>query len=177
MNNPGIDLATWERLRTRWSDLQSAGHKVKIEFHLIANPENAEDILAIDVIQQVGDEILTETVQRKAGEAYQSLGIVGLSLERLVEAYKELMREAHQQAGQPDADLIVTMSPSSPTAGEVSGYLVNPSSGVRSNLLIDHRHYYVLNELREKMVETTGGNWKSVKAVYHSGDLEFCFEY
>ena len=98
MNNPGIDLEIWERLRKKWADLQSDGHSLEIEFRLITDPKDEDNVLAIDVIQTVDDEVFTETVQRNAEEAYAALGIAGLSMERLVEVYKEIMRQLFRQA-------------------------------------------------------------------------------
>ena len=177
MNNPGIDLEIWEQLKRKWSDLDTNGHKLKIDFKLIADSKDENNILAIDVIQHIDDEIITETVQHTAGEAYAALGIAGLSRERLVEVYKEIMKQLHSQAKQPDMDLVVTMSPSSPTSGEVDGLLVHPDATVQGSILVNYCHYYMLNALREKMIESTGDAWRKIRAVYHSGDLEFYFEY
>src|SRR5215207_6100286 len=113
-NNPGIDLAIWKRLRKRWAELENAGHKLKIDFHLLADVDDENNILAIDVIQTINNEVITETVERNSGEANSMLGIAGLSAERLIEVYKEMMRQLHQQIKQEDMDLIVTMSSTSP---------------------------------------------------------------
>ena len=176
MNNPGIDLAIWKRLRKRWAELEKARYKLKIDFHLLADVDDENNILAIDVIQNINDELITETVQRRTGEAYVTLGIAGLSMESLVEVYKEMMHQLHQQTQQKDADLIVTMSPSSPTSGEVRGYLEDGRSDIKSSVLVNYQHYYMLNALREKMIESAGEGWSKVRAVYRSGDLEFYFE-
>lgn len=177
MNNPGIDLAIWERLRKRWARFEAAGHKLKIDFHLLADVDDEENILAIDVIQNINDDIFVETVQRSAGEAYTVLGIDGLSKEGLIEVCKEMMRQLHSQAKQQDADLIVSMAPSSPASGETRGYVEERQSHIKSSVLVNYQHYYVLNALREKMIQSTGDGWSKVTAVYHSGDLEFDFEY
>jgi hypothetical protein len=177
MNNPGIDLAIWKQLRKKWAELQSDGRKLKIDFRLVADPENERNILAIDVIQNIDGEIVTETVQRNAGEAYRTLGIAGLSRERLVEAYKGMMHDLYRQTKHKDADLIVSMSPSSPASGEVSGYIEKHGSGVRSSVTVNYQHYYLLNALRERMMELEGKGWSKVRAVYRLGDLEFYFEY
>ena len=113
MNNPGMDLEIWERLKKKWAELQSAGHKLEIEFRLITDPEDEDNVLAIDVIQTIDDDVFTETVQRNAKEAYAALGIAGLSMERLVEVYKEIMRQLFRQAKTREGKLIVTMSGSS----------------------------------------------------------------
>jgi len=177
MNNPGIDLAIWERLRKRWARFESAGHKLKIDFHLLADIDDEKNILAIDVIQNINDDIFVETVQRNAGEAYKVLGINGLSKERLIEVCKEMMRQLHGQAKHQDVDLIVTMAPSSPTSGETRGYVEERQSHIKSSVLVNYQQYYLLNALREKMIESTGDGWSKVTAVYRSGDLEFYFEY
>jgi len=177
MNNPGIDLAIWERLKKRWARFVSAGHKLKIDFHLLADVDDEENILAIDVIQNINDDIFVETVQRNAGKAYSVLGINGLSKENLIEVCKEMMRQLQSQAKQHDADLIVTMTPSSPASGETRGYMEERQSHIKSSVLVNYQQYYLLNALREKMIESTGDSWSKVKAVYHSGDLEFYFEY
>ena len=177
MNNPGIDLEIWKQLRKKWSDLNASGHKVKVDFRLIADPNDENKILVIDVVQNINDETVTETVQRSAGEAHATLGLAGLSMERLVEVYKEMMHQLHGQAKQRDADLIVTMSPTSHTSGEVRGYLQKHNSDTKSSVLVNYRHYYLLNAIREKMIELVGDGWSKVKAIYHSGDLEFYFEY
>ena len=178
INNPGMDRATWERLKGKWSELDKNGHEVTVEFRLVADPKDDRNILAIDVIQNVDGEIITETVQRKAGEAYITLGIAGLSRERLEEVYKEMMQGLHRQLGlKKDVDLIVTMCPSSPAAGEVRGYTEKNGSGEKSSISVNYQYYYMLSALREKMIESTGDGWSKVKAVYRSGDLEFYFEY
>ena len=175
MKNPGIDLATWENLRKRWIELDATGHTLKVDFHLVGNPKKETDILAIDVIQHVDEEVITETVQRKAGEAYETLGVAGLSVERLVEVYKEMLEKLYSQQVKPgDTALVVTMSPSSETSGETRGYV--QSSGVQSSLPVDYQHYYVLNALREKMIETAGKGWSKVRVVYRPGALEFYFD-
>ena len=177
MNNPGIDLENWERLRKKWSELQARGRKLRIEFRLIASKKDENDIIAIDVVQNVDNEIFTETVQRKAGEAYTTLGIAGLSMESLVAAYKTLLSQLARENKKQDANLIVTMAPSSPSSGEIRCYLEIGNSDVQGDILVNYRHYYVLSALREKMLEILGDGWKKVKAVYRSGDLEFYFEY
>jgi hypothetical protein len=178
INNPGIDRAIWERLKNKWSELDKNSHKLTVEFKLIGDPKDDRNILAIDVTQNIDGEVITETVQRKAGEAYTTLGIAGLSRERLEEVYKEMMDQLHRQTGQKkDVDLIVTMSPSSPLSGEIRGYTEKRDSGEKSSVSVNYQHYYILNALREKMIESTGDGWSQVKAVYRSGDLEFYFEY
>lgn len=177
MNNPGIDAEIWNQLRKKWSDLATQGHKLKITFKLIKDSKDTSKILAIDVIQNIDEELIIETVQRVAGEAYETLGIGGVSMERLVGVYKEMMDKLYRQTQQRDVDLIVTMSPNSSTAGEVQGYIEKDSAKMQSSVSVNYRHYYVLNALREKMIESTGDAWHSVRATYHSGDLEFYFEY
>ena len=176
MNNPGIDLEIWERLRKKWNDLNASGNEVKVEFRLIADPKDEKHVLIIDVIQKINDETVLETVQRSAGEADTTLGIAGLSMERLVSVLKGMMHQTHRQEKQSEAKLIVTMSPSSPVSGEVKGILEVPDSGTKS-VLVSYRYYYLLNALRERMIELLGDRWSMVKAVYQPDALEFYFEY
>ena len=177
MNNPGVDRSTWERLKNKWSELDKNGHKLTVEFRLVADPKDNRNILAIDVVQNVDDEVITETVQRNAGEAYPILGIAGLSREQLEEVYKEMMQGLHHQLGlKKDVDLVVSMSPSSLTSGEVRGDMENRTSGEKSSISVNYQHYYLLNALREKIIESAGDGWSTVRAVYRSGDLEFYFE-
>lgn len=177
MNNPGIDLEIWKQLRTKWTTLDASGQRIKVDFRLIGDPNDKNKILVIDVVQNINDELVTETVQRSAGEAYAVLGIAGLSMERLVEVYKEMMKQLHGEGRQRDADLVVTMSPSSTTSGEVKGILQKPDSDMKSSVLLNYSHYYTLNALREKMIELVGDSWIKVKAVYGPGGMEFYFEY
>jgi hypothetical protein len=177
MNNPGINLEIWERLRKKWAELEAFGHKLKINFQLLSDANDEKNILAIDVIQNVNNEIIIETVQRNAGEAYAALGIAELSMEQLVEVYKKVLKQLHHKSEQRDMDLIVTMTPSSVTSGEIKGYFKKPDSDLENSVLVDYRHYYILNAIREKMRNFTGDSWSMVKAVYHSNDLEFYFEY
>ena len=177
MNNPGMDLEIWERLKKKWAELQSAGHNLEIEFRLITASEDKNNVLAIDVIQTIDDDIFTETVQRNAKEAYTALGISELSIERLVDVYKEIMGQLFRQAKTREGKLIVTMSTSSHLSGEVRGYIENPDSNRKNGFQVNYRHYYILNALRDKMVELVGDNWHIVRAVYRSGGLEFYFEY
>ena len=177
MNNPGIDLELWQQLRKKWTELDAHGHKLNIEFKLISDPEDKSKVIVIDVVQNIDGNPVTETIQRKAGEAYSMLGIAGLSMERLVGVYKELMEQQHRQTNQRDLDLVVAMSPTSPTSGEVRAFLEKPDHPVQSSVLVNYRHYYLLNALRDRMIEIVGENWIRVRAVYHAGDLEFYFEY
>ena len=156
MNNPGIDLEIWENLRKKWADLNSRGHKVSIEFRLVSHPADRKNILAIDVVQRINDDIVVETIQKKAGEAYMPMGIHGLSIEQLKDAYQSI---ASEDAGQRDADLIVTMTPTSPTSGALHGVLEKHNSDIQNSVAVNYRHYYVLNALREKMIEQRGENW------------------
>jgi len=176
-NNPGMDMEIWKQLRKKWTDLDANGHKVKVDFQLIADPNDKKRVIAINVVQHIDGEPVIETVQRNAGEAYLLLGIAGLSMEGLISVYKKIMQELHSQANQREANLIVTMSPNSPTSGEVRGYLLKPNASEKTNIQLHYRHYYVLNALREKMIEVLGERWSQVKAVYHWGGLEFYFEY
>lgn len=176
MNNPGIDTATWESLQKKWSELESAGHTLKIEFKLIANPKDETNILAIDVFQHVDEEVITETVQRQAGEAYETVGVAGLSMESLVALYDKMLDQVYfQQEDRSELNLIVTMSPSSKTSGELRGCVERPEG--KSGLQLDYQHYYVLNALREKMKEMLGEEWREVRAAFVSRRLEFYFEY
>ena len=177
MNNPGIDLEIWKQLRKKWDELDTEGHKLKIEFKLITAPEDKSKILVIDVIQHIDGDPVTETVQRNSDEVYAAMGIAGLSMERLVGVYKEMIRQLYRQANQRDMDLIVAMSPTSPTSGEIRAYLQKPENPVQSGILVNYRHYYVLNALRNKMIEVLEESWTQVRAVYHAGGLEFYFEY
>jgi len=178
MNNPGIDLKIWEQLRQKWDVLNAGGHKVKVEFKLITDPNDEKKVLLIDVIQNIDNEMVTETVQKSSREAYPVLGLDGLSMESLVAAYKEKMKKLHRQAGgKRDSTLVVTMSPSSATSGEVIATLEEKDSNAKNSVLVNYIHYYILNAMREKMVEIVGDSWSRVKAVYKSEELEFYFEY
>jgi hypothetical protein len=177
MNNPGIDLKIWEQLRKKWADLDSKGHQIKVEFKLITDPKDENSVLIIDVVQNIDNEPITETVQRVAKEAYTQLGIADVSLERLIEIYMKTMQQLHNDIGQRDATLIVTMSPTSPTSGEVRAALEKADHGTQESILINYRHYYILNAMREKMMEKLGDEWRQVRAVYQRGELEFYFEY
>ena len=177
VDNPGIDRAIWERLKHKWSELDKHGHKVTVEFRLIGNPKDDRNILAIDVIQHIDDEIITETVQRNAGEAYLILGIAGLSREQLEDVYRGMMQGLHRQMGlKADVALVVSMAPSSPLSGEARGYTETHDSGEKSSVFVNYPHYYLLNALREQMLEPTGEGWSKVRAVYRSGGLEFYFD-
>jgi len=177
MNNPGINLEIWERLRKKWTELEASGNKLKIDFQLISDANEEGNILAIDVIQNVNNEIITETVQRNAGEAYAALGIAELSVEQLIEVYKKVLEQLHRQSKQRDMDLIVTMTPSSATSGEIKGCFKKPDSDSEKSALVDYRHYYLLNAIREKMMTLAGDGWSKVKAIYRSGELGFYFDY
>jgi hypothetical protein len=96
-------------------------------------------------------------------------------VEHLVDVYKEMLAQMQRSQVSRDATLIVTMSPSSKTAGEIRGYV--EKSGVKSSMPVNYRHYYMLNALREKMIEIAGDEWNQVKAVYEFDSLEFYCEY
>lgn len=177
MNNPGMDIEIWKQLNRKWDELDSKGHQLKVEFKLITSPDDTDRTMMIDVIQRIDDEIVVDTVQHKVGEAYEALGLVGLSMERLVQVYKDILKNIHNQAKQYKSDLIITMSPTSHTSGEVQGYLQSHDEPVKQAVDTNYKHYYVLNALREKMIEQLGEDWKQVKAIYKSDVLEFYFDY
>ena len=179
MNNPGIDMEIWKQLRQKWTELDAKGHKIKVDFNLLKDPRDGKNILAIDVVEHIDKKLVTETVQHKAGEAYAVLGIEGLSMERLVEVYKSMLKKLYQDAKPHDPKLepSVTMTWHSPTAGEVEGLFIHPDAPVQSSVPVNYQHYYVLNALRDKMIESTGDAWKRVRAEYHAGDVDFYFEY
>ena len=177
MKNPGIDLKVWKQLSEKWTKLDANGHLLKINFKLITNDKKKDKTLAIDVVQTIDEAIIVETVQRRKGEAYAALGIAGLSVERLKDVYKEMMAQLHSRSGQPESDLVITMCPTSPTSGEVQAYLQSHDEPVKQAVLTNYKHYYVLNALREKMIEQLGENWKHVKAIYKQDAVEFYFEY
>lgn len=176
MKNPGIDLKVWKQLREKWSSLDAKGHSLKIEFKLLTNDSPKDRTLAIDVVQTIDDDIIVETVQRQDGEAYAALGISELSVEQLKQVYGNMMAQLHSQLGQPESDLVITMSPTSETSGEVTGFLQSHDEPVKQAVLTNYKHYYVLNALREKMIEELGENWKQVKAIYKQDAVKFYFE-
>lgn len=177
MNNPGIDLTIWEQLKQKWDELDRNGHSIKIDFKLIVDKDKEDKTLAIDVIQKIDDDIVTETVQHGAGEAYEKLGIADLSLERLVEVYKEKLHQLHRESNMPYTYLIVTMTPNSPISGEINGYLEEREKDQKISIEVNYQHYYLLNAIRDKMIELVGDGWRQVKAVYWKNTLELFFEY
>jgi hypothetical protein len=164
-------------LRQKWTDLDAQGHSLKVDFQLVAHPTEKDTILAIDVVQHIDGKPVTETVQRKAGEAYEVLGISGLSMEQLADVYKGMLQQLHSQAELKDMGVSVTMRPTSPASGEVSGQLLIPDSPEQSPVPVNYQHYYLLNALRDRMIETLGECWSEVTAVYQAGELEFSFQY
>ena len=176
MNNPGIDPEMWNQLQKKWADLEAKGHKLKIDFKLVADPNDANKILVIDVVQHMDGELITQTVERIAGEAYTTLGISSLSMESLVQVCKDMMKQLHHLANQRDVTLIMLMSPTSGTSGETRAYLEKPDIDRRS-IVTNYQHYYVLNALRKRMIELLGEDWAQVRATYHVGELDFYFEY
>ena len=177
MKNPGVDLTVWKQLKEKWAKLDANGHSLRIDFKLVTNDSEKDKTWAIDVVQTIDDEIIIETVQRRKGEAYTALGISELSVERLKDVYKQMMAQFHGQLGQPEKDLVITMSPTSEISGEVIGYLLSHDEPVKQAVLTNYQHYYVLNALREKMIEKLGENWKQVEVIYRPDTVEFYFEY
>ena len=177
MENPGIDLTVWEQLKRKWDKLDREGCSLEIEFKLIIDKNNEDKTLAIDVVQKIDGEVSIETVQHVAGEAYETLGIAGLSLERLVEVYKEKLHQLQSQSNMPYAYLIVTMTPSSPSSGETKGYLEKRKKKQKFSVPVNYQHYYLMNAIRDKMIELVGDAWHQVKAVYWQGELKLYFEY
>ena len=177
MKNPGMDMEIWKNLRKKWSDLDAEGHKLKIDFQLITHPNEPKRIIAIDVIQHIDRDIIIETVQQNVGEGYKPLGIANLSIESLKEMYKGMMELLRQESNLKDIDVVVTMTPTLPSSGILEGYLEVPYAPVRGSLQLNYEHYYVLNALRDKMIEQTGKSWSSVCVIYHEGDPKFDFVY
>lgn len=179
MNNPGIDIQVWERLNKKWADLDTKGHKVKVDFQLVSHPIEKNNIMAIDVVQHIDNRLITETVQHSAREAYAVLGLDGLSAQQLIDVYKEMIQGLRSQSKLSDIDVVVTMTWTSATSGEVEGLLEVPDAPVQSYILLNYQHYYALNALRDKMIETIREHWSTVKAIYRDQDdvLEFHFEY
>lgn len=177
MKNPGIDLEIWKRLRKKWADLNVNGHKVSVRFDLITHPDDNKNILAIDVIQTIDNELVIETIQRDTGEAYAVLGINGLSRERLEKVYEDIVLSLFLQTTQRDTTMTVNMSPTSPTSGELRGFLEKHNSDSKESVQLNYQHYYILNALREKMIEQLGENWDEVKVVCRADHVEFYFDY
>ena len=92
-----------------------------------------------------------------------------------MEVYKEMIHQLHHQTKEKDADLIVTMAPTSSTSGEIRGTMQKRDSDEKSSVVVNYQHYYLLNALREIMI-STGDSWTKVRVVYRSGKLEFYFE-
>lgn len=177
MSNPDTENEIWKQLRKKWADLDASGHQVKVEFKLVTDPKDKNRVLSIDVVQKIDDETITETVQHIAREAYAPLGIADVSMEQLKEIYGQTIYNLHCETGQEDATLIVTMSPTSSISGEVRAVLEKKDSGSKKSIEVNYSHYYILNALREKMVEMLGTEWSKVKAIYQQDELEFYFEY
>ena len=177
MNNPGMDFEIWKQLRQKWTDLDAQGRKIKVDFQLVGHPTEKGNVLAIDVIQHIDGKPVTETVEREAGAAYAVLGIAGLSMERLVEVYKGMMKQLHSQSRVQEIDMIVTLTITSPTSGELKGILSMPDAPVQDPVQVNYQHYYVLKALRDRMIATTGDTWIRVRATYRPDALEFYFDY
>lgn len=172
-----MDFEVWKQLRKKWTNLHASGHKLKIEFELVSHPDNKNNILAIDVIQYIDGKPVTETVQRNVGQAYAVLGIADLSIEQLKEQYKQMLYQICMSSKLRDVDVFVTMTPTSQRSGEVKCYLTMPDAPVQNSVLVNYKHYYVLNALRDKMRTSLGKCWKQLRAVYQVDRLEFYFEY
>ena len=76
----------------------------------------------------------------------------------------------------PDTHLIVTMAPNSSLSGETKGYLEKRKKN-QISIPVNYQHYYLLNAIRDKMIELVGEGWGQVKTVYWKDTLEFYFEY
>jgi hypothetical protein len=148
-----------------------------VDFQLVGHPTEKNHVLAIDIIQHIDGKPITETVQKTAGEAYGLLGIAGLSMERLVEAYKGMLKKVYSQANVSGMTVEVTMKITSPASGELTGLLVRPDAPVQDPVQLNYQHYYLLKAMRDRMVEITGDAWSEVRAVYRFDELEFFFEY
>jgi hypothetical protein len=177
MKNPGLDPEQWERLTRKWASQEAGDQAVQREYRLIHSEADKDTTILLDVIQTVDDELVTETVQRRAGEADHVLGIAGLSMDGILETYKKVMDQLHQKSGPHGATLTVSMTSTSPTSGEVRAILELPDPPARRSLRVDYRHYSLLRALRDKMIEIVGDGWSSVTAVYRPGALDFFFEY
>lgn len=177
MNNPDMDFEIWKQLRQKWTDLDASGHRLKIDFQLVAHPAEENNVLAIDVVQHIDGNPVTETVQREAGEAYAALGIANLSMEQLAEVLKGMMEQLRSQSDLSNVVVEILMSSTSPTSGELSGLLVAPEAPSQTPVLLNHRYYYVLSALRDRMAETGGKRWNRVRASYSGGELDFQFDY
>jgi hypothetical protein len=131
----------------------------------------------IDVIQKIDDDVVVETVQKNAREAYPVLGIDGLSMEQLIQTYKKLIHSLWAQFKHWDATLTITMTPTSPTSGELHAVLEKQSPDTKLNIPINYRYYYILTALRERMIEQLGENWCKVRTVYRDERVDFYFEH
>jgi len=150
---------------------------LSVEFQLVSHPNHSKNILAIDVIQKIDDEVVVETVQRKAGEAYAILGIDGLPKERLEDVLRDILDASYHQIQEPNATLTVTMSPNSTTSGEVRGVVQIQGTNTTTSIPVNYQHYYVLNALRETMSKELKKTWQKVTAIYRNKTLELAFDY
>jgi len=167
MKNPGMDFEIWKQLRKKWMDLDASGHRVKVDFQLVVHPTEKDNIMAIDVVQHIDGKPVTETVQHRAGEAYAALGIATLSGEELTGILKGMMQQLRDQSGQNAAAVTLTLTSTSSTSGEVIGLLEE-----QSPVQVSYQHYYVLNALRDRMIEASGKLVNRVSALYQGGDLK-----
>ena len=69
------------------------------------------------------------------------------------------------------------MTPTSPISGEVKAYFDEQEKNEKDFIQVDYQHYYLLNAIREKIVDLTGSTWSQIRAVYWQDTLEFYFEH
>ena len=105
------------------------------------------------------------------------MGITGMSMENLVATYKKILQRVHPRPYQPDIKLVITMSPSSPSSGELKAFLVSSDGVIQNSILITYQHYYMLNAIRNKLTEIVGEKCSQIKAVFCQGELDFFFEH
>jgi hypothetical protein len=153
MNNPGVQEELWVALRQKWAGLVSQGHKVEVEFKLIQDPNDKSKTLAIDVAQNIDNEWHVQTVQHKAGEAHEAVGIQGFTLNPLLYTVGQVVNSLTEPItghGTVSDEMHVFMKRISPESAEIYGHIISKSGekiGVRSN----YRHYYVFNALLEEI--------------------------
>lgn len=153
MNNPGIREDVWSDLRQKWDALLSEGHQVKVEFKIIRDPEDKSRTLAIDVAQNIDNDWYVQTVQHKAGEAYQAVGIEGFTLNPLLYTVGEVVNSLTEPiTGHAtfDDEMHVFMKRISPENAEISGHIIS-ESGEKIGIRANYRHYYVINALLEEV--------------------------
>ena len=170
MDTQQYNTELWTALREKWVQLDAEGHKIKVDFNILKDPQDEKKDLAIDVAQNIDGEWVVQTVQQQPREAYPVLGIEGLGTAELLALARGLVGSLTETIPGTEAEEThLVMKRIAPESAEISGYVVS-KTGEKVSLRTNYQHYYVLNEILEQTSYSRQKRYSELQVHRNQGD-------